>query len=60
MSSKNNKKSKKCKIKCGQCEFYDSLIDYCNEKDIEHCTKQTHINFSSCDSFLVREELVMF
>lgn len=60
MGDKKQKKSKKCKIKCSQCEFYDAPIDYCSEKDIEDCTMQTHINFSQCDSFLVREDLVMY
>ena len=60
MGKGNSKKNKKCKIKCGQCEFYDVLIDYCSEKDIENCSKQSHINFSQCDSFLIREDLVMF
>ena len=57
---KKSKKNKKCKIKCQRCEFYDSLIDYCSEKDIKDCSKQTHTNFSSCDSFLIKEDLVMF
>jgi hypothetical protein len=57
---KKSKKNKKCKIKCMRCEFYDPLIDYCNEKDIEDCSKQSNANFSSCDSFLIREDLVMF
>ena len=57
---KKSKKNKKCKIKCNQCEFYDKPLDYCSEKDIENCTMQTHINFSSCDKFLVREDLIMF
>ena len=58
MSDKKHKKAKK--IKCSKCEFYDVPLDYCSEKDIEECTKQTSINFSQCDSFLIREDLVMF
>ena len=55
-SNKNNK----CHIKCKNCQFYDKKDDYCTEKDIENCTKQTNINFSKCDSYLIRENLVMF
>lgn len=60
--NKEKKKSKKAKkhIKCMRCEFYDAPIDYCSEKDIEDCSKQSHINFSSCEEFLIREDLVMF
>lgn len=57
---KKSKKNKKCKIRCTQCEFYDKPLDYCSEKDIENCTMQTHVNLSSCDSFLTREGLVFF
>lgn len=57
---KKHKKNKKCKIKCGTCEFYDALMDYCSQKEIEKCTMQAHINFSSCDEYLIREDLVMF
>ena len=60
MGGKKAKKSKKCKIKCNQCEFYDAPLDYCSEKDIEDCSKQTHTNFSQCDSFLIREDLAFF
>ena len=57
---KKSKKNKKCKIKCATCEFYDTPLDYCSQKEIEKCTMQAHINFSSCDKFLIREDLVMF
>lgn len=57
---KKSKKNKKCKIKCSQCEFYDKRFDYCSQREIENCTMQTHINFSSCESFLIKEDLVMF
>ena len=60
MGGKNQKKTKRNKIKCSKCEFYDTLIDYCSEKDIEECSKQTQINFSTCDSFLIREDLIMY
>jgi hypothetical protein len=59
-NKKKRKKNKKCKIKCSTCEFYDEPLDYCSQKEIEECTTQVHINFSSCDEYLVREELIMF
>ena len=59
-SKKKSKKTKKHKIKCNTCEFYDVPYDYCTQKGIEDCSKQTHINFSSCEDFLIREDLVMF
>lgn len=54
------KKHKKNKIKCSQCEFYDDQFDYCCRKEIEDCTMQHNVNFSSCEDFLVKEELVFF
>ena len=54
--NKNNKSHTKCK----NCQFYDRKNDYCTEKDIKNCSKQTNINFSKCDSYLIRENLVMF
>lgn len=59
-SKKKSKKNKKCKIKCQTCEFYDKPFDYCTQKEIEECSKQSHVDFSSCDKYLVREDLVMF
>ena len=62
MGEKNarRKSKKKCKIKCKTCEFYDAPLDYCSERDIEDCSKQVHINFSSCEDYLIREDLIMF
>ena len=57
---KSNKKNDKRRIKCRQCEFYNYDDDYCMERDIENCSRQTNVNFSKCDNFLVRENLVMF
>lgn len=57
---KSNKKNSKCKIKCRTCQFYDYEEDYCMERDIENCTRQTNVNFSKCDDYLVRDNLVMF
>ena len=59
-SKKKSKKAKKCKIKCNTCEFYDAPLDYCSQKEIEECSRQAHINFSSCEDYLVREDLIMF
>lgn len=58
--NKPKKKSKKCSIKCGTCEFYDAPFDYCTQKEIEECSKQAHADFSSCEDYLIREDLVMF
>ena len=62
MSEKNSQKKKddKCKIKCKTCQFYDREDDYCTERNIENCTKLINMNFSQCDSFLIRDNLVMF
>ena len=57
---KSNKKNEKRKIKCKTCQFYDYEGDYCTERDIESCTRQTNVNFSKCDDYLVKESLVMF
>lgn len=59
-SKKKSKKAKKCKIKCATCEFYDTPLDYCSQREIENCTMQAHTNFSSCEDYLIREDLVMF
>lgn len=53
-------KKKKCGIKCYTCEHYNRIADYCREKGIEHCKEQVHTDFSACDSFLIRENLIMF
>lgn len=53
-------KKNKCKIKCRTCQFYISEDDYCTEREIEYCTKQTQVNFSKCKDYLIRENLVMY
>lgn len=58
--NKRKNKSKKCNIKCSTCEHYDKSFDYCEEKDIENCSKQAHTDFSKCDSYLIKHNLVMF
>ena len=57
---KSNKENRKKKMKCKQCEFYDYEMDYCTEREIENCSRQNNVNFSKCDNFLVREDLIMF
>ena len=57
---KSHKKNDKRKMKCNTCEFYDHEDDYCMERDIENCSRQTNVNFSKCDNYLVKESLVMF
>ena len=59
-SKKNPKKTKKPKVKCVTCEFYNPHLDYCSQKEIEKCTMQAHINFSQCNEYLIRENLIMF
>ena len=51
---------KKHNIKCCTCENYEKETDFCKEKGIEDCSKQINTDFSQCDSFLIREDLVMF
>lgn len=58
--SKKTKRAKKCKVKCATCEFYDTPLDYCSQKGIEECSKQAHTDFSACEDYLIRENLVMF
>ena len=59
MNEKKEKKTK-CNFKCSTCHNYDKKYDYCVEKEIEEISKQVHTDFSTCDSYLVREDLVMF
>ena len=62
MSEKKSQKKKdgKHKIKCKNCQFYDQKNDYCTERNIENCDKQSNVNFSKCDSFLIHENLIYF
>lgn len=53
-------KEKKCNLKCNTCEYYNPKKDFCKEKEIKNCSKNVHIDFSQCDSYLVRENLIMF
>lgn len=53
-------KKKKCNFKCSTCEHYEKSKDFCKEKAIENCSKQVNTDFSQCDSFLIRENLIMF
>lgn len=57
---KSGKKNDKRKIKCRNCQFYDYEMDYCMERDIDNCSRQTNVNFSKCEDFLIQDRLVMF
>ena len=57
---KPNKSGGKCGIKCETCEFYDKPTDFCEARMIKKCSKQKNANFSICEDYLVRENLVMF
>ena len=57
---KTQKKKNKSGLKCKSCEFYDKATDFCTERGIKKCSKQANVNFSKCDDYLVRENLVMF
>lgn len=60
MCKKKTKQSKKCMFKCKTCQFYDKDKDFCTEKEIENCTKQTNTDFSQCSDYLVDDKLIMF
>lgn len=55
------KNKKKCKnFKCSTCHNYDKKTDYCSQKEIADCSKQVQTDFSTCEDYLIREDLVMF
>lgn len=54
------KKKSKGGIKCNSCEYYNKKQDYCEAREIAHCTKQSNTNFSKCQDYLIKENLVMF
>ena len=60
MSENKEKKKKPCNFKCSTCHNYDKDVDYCYYKEIAECSKQIYTDFSICDSYLIREDLVMF
>lgn len=60
IQGKQSKKNNKCKIKCRTCQFYIPEDDYCTEREIEYCTKQTQTDFSKCKDYIIHEKLVMF
>lgn len=59
MNEKKNEKTK-CNFKCSTCHNYDKSVDYCYEKEIANCSKQVQTDFSTCDSYLIKESLIMF
>ena len=54
-----NKKNK-CNLKCKTCNNYDKKADFCKEKEIKEVSKQVQTDFSTCDSYLISDKLVMF
>lgn len=56
----NKNKNIKCDLKCKYCAHYNCIGDFCREKGINHCSQQINTDFSTCDSYLVSERLVMF
>ena len=57
----SERKKKKCSnFKCSTCEYYDRKNDFCKEKEIENCSKQTKTDFSQCESYLIDERIIMF
>lgn len=60
MSECKNKKNKCKNFKCITCHNYDKEVDYCYQKEIADCSKQVHTDFSTCEDYLIRENLVMF
>lgn len=54
-----NKKNK-CNLKCKTCNNYDKKTDFCEEKEIKEVSKQVQTDFSTCDSYLINDKLIMF
>lgn len=58
----NNKKQSKFPTRCHQCQYFNAEKDKCKKrkdkyiKDSDKCD----IDFSQCDSYLVRENLIMY
>ena len=53
-------KKKKCNFKCITCEHYSKTKDFCREKEIEECSKKVDTDFSQCELYLVRHNLIMY
>lgn len=56
----NKKNEEKCSFKCSTCTYFDKTRDYCKEKEIENVTKQPHTDFSTCNSYLIKEKIIYF
>lgn len=56
----NENKKMKCNFKCRTCENYIVETDYCKEKEIEDCSRHVNTDFSVCEDYLIRENLIMF
>ena len=55
----NQEKKKQCNFKCSMCEHYERTHDFCKEKEIKGCSK-VKTDFSTCESYLVKQSLIMF
>lgn len=49
-----------CEIKCLICEHYNKNKDFCKIKCIEDCVRKAKSEFSTCDSYLTKENLIYF
>ena len=56
----NECKGNMCNFKCRTCENYVYETDYCREKGIEDCSKHVNTDFSVCEDYLIKHELIMF
>ena len=58
---KDNKTEKnKCDYKCSMCQHYAKEYDFCKEKNIEECSKKAPTEFTTCNDYLIRDDLIMF
>lgn len=60
MNEKEKNIETKCIFKCKYCNHYVVETDYCKEKRIEDCSKHVNTDFSVCEDYLIKHELIMF
>lgn len=53
--SKQNKKKSKFPLRCRRCQYFNIKNNKCKKNKDKYNT-----DFSQCDTFLVRESLVMY
>lgn len=58
--SENKENKTKCSLRCKTCHYYNQIGDFCKEKEIKHCSQQVYTDFSTCDSYLIKENLILF